>query len=177
MYVFPKKVTYLGGQVGNHAWKWRGHHWAKTSCIGKPTGHNFEICFASVLFSLDEWILCSDNQNLQSTCPMDKWSEKTVFYPGNYAIFHPDDQTQPTFERTPGFKPLSVIHRTNQYCIVFNRDYNSGMIKSCKDVSLFYLLSLWIKSRESRISSRYLEITSVSLIYSLSYSRKKELLF
>ena len=63
-------------------------------------GHNF--CFGSVLFSLDEWILCSDNQNLQSTCPMDKWSEKKVFCPGNYSIFHPEDQTQPTFEMTPG---------------------------------------------------------------------------
>ena len=30
---------------------------------------------------------------------------------------------------------------------------------------------------ESRISSRYLEITSISLIYSLTFSRKKELLF
>ena len=23
---------------------------------------------------------------------------------------HPDDQTQPTFEMTPGFKPFTVIH-------------------------------------------------------------------
>ena len=30
---------------------------------------------------------------------------------------------------------------------------------------------------ESRISSRYLEMTSISLIYSLTYSRKKALLF
>ena len=30
---------------------------------------------------------------------------------------------------------------------------------------------------ENRISSRYLEITSISLIYSLTFSRKKELLF
>ena len=34
-----------------------------------------------------------------------------------------------------------------------------------------------IRRSESRISSRYLEITSISLIYSLTYSRKKELLF
>ena len=45
---------------------------SKTSRIGKPTRRKVEICFGSVLFSLDEWILCSDNQNLQSTCPMDK---------------------------------------------------------------------------------------------------------
>ena len=31
-------------------------------------------------FSLDKWILCSDNQNLQSSCLMDKRSEKKVFY-------------------------------------------------------------------------------------------------
>ena len=42
-------------------------------------GCNVKICFGSVLFPLDEWILCSDNQNLQSTCPVDKWSEKKVF--------------------------------------------------------------------------------------------------
>ena len=36
---------------------------------------------------------------------------------------------------------------------------------------------IWVFESESRISSRYLEITSISLIYSLTYSRKKELLF
>ena len=79
--MYPKKVTYLGGQIGNQACK-LGGHWVKTSRIGKPTRRKVEICFGSVLFSLDEWILCSDNQNLQSTCPMDKWSEKNVFFPG-----------------------------------------------------------------------------------------------
>ena len=29
---------------------------------------------------------------------------------------HPDDQTQPTFEMTPGFKPFTVSHH------IFNRD-------------------------------------------------------
>ena len=76
--MYLKRVTYLGGQIGNQAWK-RDRHWVKTSRIGKPTRRKVEICFGSVLFSLDEWILCSDNQNLQSTCPMDKWSEKNVF--------------------------------------------------------------------------------------------------
>ena len=36
-------------------------------------------------------------------------------------------------------------------------------------------LAIW--RSESRIGSRYLEITSISLIYSLTYSRKKRLLF
>ena len=36
---------------------------------------------------------------------------------------------------------------------------------------------IWVFESESRISSRYLEITSISLIYSLTFSRKKELLF
>ena len=39
--------------------------------------------------------------------------KKQFFYSGNYSIFHLDDQTQPTFEMTPRFKPLCVIHRTN----------------------------------------------------------------
>ena len=77
--MYPKKVTYLGGQIGNQAWK-LGRHWVKTSRIGKPTRRKVEICFGSVLFSLDEWILCSDNQNLQSTCPMDKVKWKKRFF-------------------------------------------------------------------------------------------------
>ena len=63
------------GQIGNQAWK-LGRHLVKTSRIGKPTRRKVQICFGSVLFTLDEWILCSDNQNLQSTCPMVKWSDK-----------------------------------------------------------------------------------------------------
>ena len=49
-----------------------------------------------------------------------RWTSKVkkkVFCTGNYFIFHQDDQTQPTFEMTPGFKPFTilkcVIHRTN----------------------------------------------------------------
>ena len=56
--MYPKKVTYLGGQIGNQTWKF-GRHWVKTSRIGKSTRRKVEICFGSVLFSLDEWILCS----------------------------------------------------------------------------------------------------------------------
>ena len=38
VYVFPKKnVTYLGGQVGDQAWKF-GRHWVKAGRIGDPTG-------------------------------------------------------------------------------------------------------------------------------------------
>ena len=36
-----KKVTYLGGQVGDQAWKF-GRHWVKAGLIGDPTGHNVE---------------------------------------------------------------------------------------------------------------------------------------
>ena len=35
---------------------------------------------------------------------------------------HPDDQTQPTFEMTPGFKPFTIIiilTLTNTYIILF----------------------------------------------------------
>ena len=34
-----------------------------------------------------------------------------------------------------------------------------------------------VRAEASRISPRYLEITSISVIYSLTFSRKKELLF
>ena len=44
VYVFPKKkVTYLGGQVGDQAWKF-GSHWVKVGRIGDPTGCNVEPC-------------------------------------------------------------------------------------------------------------------------------------
>ena len=42
VYVFPKKkVTYLGGQVGEQAWKF-GRHWVKAGRIGDPMGRNIE---------------------------------------------------------------------------------------------------------------------------------------
>ena len=45
VYVFPKKkVIYLGGQVGNQAWKF-GRHWVKADRIGDPTGRNVEPWF------------------------------------------------------------------------------------------------------------------------------------
>ena len=44
VYIFPKKkVTYLGGQVGDQAWKF-GRHWVKAGCIGDPMGRNVEPC-------------------------------------------------------------------------------------------------------------------------------------
>ena len=44
-----------------------------------------------------------------------------------------------------------------------------------KSVGFRFYFAIW--RSESRISSRYLQITSISLIYSLTFSRKKELLF
>ena len=44
VYVFAKKkVTYLGGQVGDQAWKF-SRHWVKAGRIGDPTGLNVEPC-------------------------------------------------------------------------------------------------------------------------------------
>ena len=73
MYDFPKKVTYLGDQVGNHMCE-SGVVTTKQKLVAlaNPMGRNVGICIGSILFSLDGWILCSDNQNLQSACLMDK---------------------------------------------------------------------------------------------------------
>ena len=46
--------------------------------------------------------------------------------------------------------------------------------KVCRFSVLFGYLTKW---KPNYFSSRYLEISSISLIYSLTYSRKKELLF
>ena len=48
-------------------------------------------------------------------------------------------------------------------------------IGHAKSVGFRFYSAIW--RSESRINSRYLEITSISLIYSLTFSRKKELLF
>ena len=48
-------------------------------------------------------------------------------------------------------------------------------IGHANSVGFRFYSAIW--RTESRISSRCLEITSISLIYSLTYSRKKELLF
>ena len=48
-------------------------------------------------------------------------------------------------------------------------------IGQAKSVGFRLYLAIW--RSESRISSRYLEIISISLIYSLTFSTKKELLF
>ena len=50
-----------------------------------------------------------------------------------------------------------------------------GEIGHAKSVGFRFYSAIW--RSESRISSRCLEITSISLIYSLTFSRKKELLF
>ena len=48
-------------------------------------------------------------------------------------------------------------------------------IGHAKSVGFRFYSAIW--QSESRISSRYLEIISISLIYSLTFSKKKELLF
>ena len=48
-------------------------------------------------------------------------------------------------------------------------------IGHAKSVGFRFYSAIW--RSENRINSRYLEITSISLIYSLTFSRKKELLF
>ena len=60
------------------------------------------------------------------------------------------------------------------------KNRSSGMSESCffwdnKSVGFRFYLTIW--QSESWISLRYLEINSISLIYSLTYLRKKELLF
>ena len=48
-------------------------------------------------------------------------------------------------------------------------------IGHARSVGFWFYSAIW--RSESRISSRYLEITLISLLYSLTYLRKKELLF
>ena len=63
-----KKVTYLGGQVGDQAWKF-GRHWVKAGHIGDPTGHNFK--------PWDECDKCIWNKSYKRTAEMksnEEWS-------------------------------------------------------------------------------------------------------
>ena len=43
VYVYAKKKVYLGGQVGDQAWKF-SRHWVKAGRIGDPTGRKVEPC-------------------------------------------------------------------------------------------------------------------------------------
>ena len=43
VYVYAKKKVYLGGQVGDQAWKF-SRHWVKAGLIGDPTGRKVEPC-------------------------------------------------------------------------------------------------------------------------------------
>ena len=65
VYVFPKKkVTYLGGQVGDQAWKF-GRHWVKAGRIGDPMGRNVEPCITKSGLSLNnKEILCGEHVKL-----------------------------------------------------------------------------------------------------------------
>ena len=67
--------------------------------------------------------------------------------------------------RSKGFATLKNVSKLP----FFNK------IGQAKSVGFRFYSAIW--RSESRISSRYLEITSISLIYSLTFSRKKELLF
>ena len=61
VYIFPKKkVTYLGGQVGDQAWKF-GRHWVKAGRIGDLTGRNVEPWDGENVHV--KTIICSDSQN------------------------------------------------------------------------------------------------------------------
>ena len=61
-----------------------------------------------------------------------KWSSVTVDNdsPIHEDYDHPDDQTQPTFEMTPGFKPFTVLH-------TMLVTYNSGKYKIVLSKSAF----------------------------------------
>ena len=55
---------------------------------------------------------------------------------------HPDDQTQPTFEMTPGFKPFTVL---KQKC--FKTSYIAVLIKILLEFDRFFKLQNVVKSR------------------------------
>ena len=55
---------------------------------------------------------------------------------------HPDDQTQPTFEMTPRFKPFTVL---KQKC--FKTSYIAVLIKILLEFDRFFKLQNVVKSR------------------------------
>ena len=65
--------------------------------------------------------------------------------------------------RSKGFATLGNVSKLHFF----------DKIGRAKSVGFRFYWAIW--RSESRISSRYLEITSISLIYSLTFSRKKEL--
>ena len=71
----------------------------------------------------------------------------------------------------------SAEHEVNnaRRAAVYQSSHFWDKIGYAKSVSFRFYSAIW--RSESRISSIYLEITSISLIYFLPYSRKKELVF
>ena len=64
VYVFPKKkVTYLGGQVGEQVWNF-GRHWVKAGRIGDPTDRNVEPWGADFFYPLKPAYIAPMNKNL-----------------------------------------------------------------------------------------------------------------
>ena len=50
------------------------------------------------------------NEDVYCTCRLSKRQSLSTTTNSPIQVYvHPDDQTQPTFEMTPGFKPFTVI--------------------------------------------------------------------
>ena len=90
--------------------------------------------------------------------------------PGIHTKTRPLDNSKIAFyyfggARSKGFATLRNVSKLQFF----------DKIGQAKSVGFRFYSAIW--RSESRISSRYLEITSISLIYSLTFSRKRELLF
>ena len=92
--------------------------------------------------------------------------------PNDKREFVPRDQVFPLIviyyfggARSKGFATLRNVSKLQFFAKIGQAEFVGFRLYSATSES------------ESRISSRYLEITSISLIYSLTFSRKKELLF
>ena len=111
---------------------------------------------------LSDVLVCCHRQILPpwqrdvTTSPLYWRTDRATYYLGAYYVGG---------ARSNGFARLRNVSKLTFF----------DKIGHVKSVGFRFYSSIW--RSESRISSRYLEITSTSLIYSLTFSRKKELLF
>ena len=112
------------------------------------------------------------------------WRPFTMFLPDDFREFVTAPMTMPILTLVASTKAVRV-----KSCFYFGGARSEGFatlrnvsklkfwdkIGHARSVGFWFYSAIW--RSESRISSRYLEITLISLLHSLTYSRKKELLF
>ena len=138
VYVYPKKkVTYLGGQVGDQAWKFC-RHWVKAGRIGDPTGRNVEPWTNSHL-TLNH--CCTAATFWSITVEIDHKIVVSSFF--SFVFLQTESKTSSSIHLW-SISSSTDINRGNSWWISVERfDYGETWIQVCFDPWIcFFIVSL-----------------------------------